>query len=215
MSMGSRRLGAAFVLLLATDCGGSAFQTAGESAGDQGSAGDTGLGGHAGTGGSRWGKGGGAGTGGSDTQSGGSTGDGGGATQSGGSTGDGGGVAVGGTTGSGGGIPDASPPIDGTTSPCIELRALVYTLLSRAQACTGQDPSECQAEVQGTCCPEIVTFPDSPETTNYLAELDKLRSAGCMTACTASLCLTGTGKCSFSSPEHTGSCIRTGGITPY
>jgi len=110
------------------------------------------------------------------------------------------GGAIGGSAGASNG--DSSPGLDGARDAsrdagpnCPALSADVQQKLAAAQACTPDDPSQCQAEVEGLCCTVLVAVKDSIPTHNYLNALTAFRMSGCMYGCTATPCLIGPGTC--------------------
>jgi hypothetical protein len=122
-------------------------------------------------------------TGGASTSSGGS----GGAGAAGGTAATGGMGGAGNTGGAGG----ASTTTSTTTSgggECDMLLADLTAKLDAAKACSGASNQECQAFVEGLCCPEVVAEKDAPATQTYLDALAAYQQAGCSFDCPAEPC---------------------------
>jgi hypothetical protein len=112
-----------------------------------------------------------------------------------------GGVSTGASGGAGGAAQGGGGSGGGSTA-CDALAAEVAAKLTAAKACTGASNQECQAFVDGMCCPEVVTESNAPATQEYLDALAAFEQAGCVADCPAVPCQpTNQGLCSG------GSCI--------
>lgn len=89
--------------------------------------------------------------------------------------------------------PDAAPPAD-AGGDCAQLSDNVAQKLALAKQCTANSATQCQDNVQGTCCPVVVANKDSQATHDYLTALAKYQQS-CVQACTATPCLAPIGVC--------------------
>jgi hypothetical protein len=79
--------------------------------------------------------------------------------------------------------------LDTLANRCASLHQRLDAALARAQTCTWTDADiDCEAVVDGECCPVVVQSASSFETMAYLNALQALRDESCPTACAAVKC---------------------------